>query len=462
MTRNDKWRVGAGAEISGFPYKSSEVSIDVSHALVSVDIVLIKFSTAPIPLPVTISQPATQQVVAQTTDGAKMIIPPGAAAQNGSVSIEIKPTSIAPTNARTEVIGTVYDITVKDQGGTAITKLQQDIEITLPYKEEDLKAQGIIENSVVPSFFDEKTGTWVKLDKYIVDKENDVVVARVKHLTRFALVAAADIVPPSAPASVSAKRSGSGKILLSWVNPASDFRHTKVYQSITAGTLGNVVFAEVRGSSQEVAGLTDGLRYYFTVRAVDPAGNESTNADQIAVAPAAMTEVIVEAAKSGGFQRDLTFGVTNDSSVKALQELLTKLGLYSGPTNGNFFNLTRQAVTAFQLQKGIPAVGRVGPQTRAKLNELLGGTPSSSPTPTPAAGGPFQFLRDLAFGATDNSDVKALQELLTKLGVYDGPITGNFFNLTKAAVEKFQAQYGIPAVGRVGPLTRAKLNELAK
>lgn len=170
------------------------------------------------------------------------------------------------------------------------------------------------------------------------------------------------------------------------------------------------------------------------------------------------------------FTKDLHFGLTADPEVKALQELLTTLSLYSGPTNGNYFNLTRQAVTLFQQRYGIPAVGRIGPQTRGKLNELAGtGTPQPSPAPSP--GGPFSFLRDLTFGMTGNADVKALQEFLTKLGFYSGPTNGNFFNLTRQAVIQFQETYANEILkpvglsrgtGHVGPSTRAKLNSLSQ
>jgi len=43
----------------------------------------------------------------------------------------------------------------------------------------------------------------------------------------------------------------------------------------------------------------------------------------------------------------------------------------------------------------------------------------------------FQFEKNLFFGITQDADVKALQESLTGLGMYQGPVTGNFFSLTK-------------------------------
>lgn len=73
----------------------------------------------------------------------------------------------------------------------------------------------------------------------------------------------------------------------------------------------------------------------------------------------------------------------------------------------------------------------------------------------------FFFTKDLEMGMKD-ADVKALQDCLKFEGVF--PIntesTGYFGSVTKTAIAKFQAKYGISQVGRVGPLTRAKLNEI--
>ncbi|OHB23381.1 MAG: hypothetical protein A3J67_02850 [Parcubacteria group bacterium RIFCSPHIGHO2_02_FULL_48_10b] len=70
------------------------------------------------------------------------------------------------------------------------------------------------------------------------------------------------------------------------------------------------------------------------------------------------------------------------------------------------------------------------------------------------------FARDLYFGIQSDSEVTKLQEFLTDQGVYSGPITGNFFSLTLAGVQNFQAREGIsPVAGYFGPLTRARANE---
>ncbi|MFH1575619.1 MAG: peptidoglycan-binding domain-containing protein [Candidatus Nealsonbacteria bacterium] len=70
--------------------------------------------------------------------------------------------------------------------------------------------------------------------------------------------------------------------------------------------------------------------------------------------------------------QNLYFGIRGGSQVMCLQEFLVSEGVYpEGITNGNFFNLTLQAVIRFQEKYGIPNTGYVGPITRGKINSLL-------------------------------------------------------------------------------------------
>lgn len=67
----------------------------------------------------------------------------------------------------------------------------------------------------------------------------------------------------------------------------------------------------------------------------------------------------------------------------------------------------------------------------------------------------------LDIGST-GSDVTSLQTFLAMdASIYpQGLVTGYYGPLTAAAVKRFQARYSIPVVGRVGPMTRAKINDL--
>jgi peptidoglycan hydrolase-like protein with peptidoglycan-binding domain len=81
---------------------------------------------------------------------------------------------------------------------------------------------------------------------------------------------------------------------------------------------------------------------------------------------------------------------------------------------------------------------------------------------------PPLFTKTLYLGVS-GSDVKRLQEFLAEdPAIYpEGKVTGYFGALTLKAVKRFQEKYGIatpgdPGYGRVGPLTRAKLNSLVE
>ncbi len=73
----------------------------------------------------------------------------------------------------------------------------------------------------------------------------------------------------------------------------------------------------------------------------------------------------------------------------------------------------------------------------------------------------LQLARELTLGMS-GEDVKLLQELLaTDPSIYpEGIVSGYFGALTEKAVKRLQEKDGLESVGRVGPKTRARLNEL--
>lgn len=72
-----------------------------------------------------------------------------------------------------------------------------------------------------------------------------------------------------------------------------------------------------------------------------------------------------------------------------------------------------------------------------------------------------KYVQNLYFGLK-NSLVSTLQsDLSADSSIYpEKLVTGYFGSLTLKAVKRFQAKYGISQTGYVGPLTRAKLNEM--
>lgn len=72
-----------------------------------------------------------------------------------------------------------------------------------------------------------------------------------------------------------------------------------------------------------------------------------------------------------------------------------------------------------------------------------------------------QITSQLDLG-NQNENVTNLQIFLAaNPSIYpEGKVTGYYGPLTQAAVKRFQTQYGIESVGRVGPLTMTKINNL--
>lgn len=154
------------------------------------------------------------------------------------------------------------------------------------------------------------------------------------------------------------------------------------------------------------------------------------------------------------FTKTLVLG-TKDAEVFNLQKVLSlDSAIYpEGEITGYFGKLTEAAVKKFQQKYGIRITGQVGPQTRAKLNELYG----------PSDMEPFKYTFTLTLKKGDKgNEVLNLQRALMLDSTVSplGSITGNFEDITEKAVKDFQKKYGITVTGQVGQLTRDKLNEL--
>ena len=91
----------------------------------------------------------------------------------------------------------------------------------------------------------------------------------------------------------------------------------------------------------------------------------------VAVSVVAVSPLVTSAAT---LTRQLEVGMSG-SDVSALQTFLASdSSLYpEGLITGYFGALTKAAVIRYQAQKGLPQVGRVGPQTIAMLGDLTGG-----------------------------------------------------------------------------------------
>ncbi|MFB8791106.1 MAG: peptidoglycan-binding protein [Potamolinea sp.] len=137
------------------------------------------------------------------------------------------------------------------------------------------------------------------------------------------------------------------------------------------------------------------------------------------------------------------------SQVATLQKDLVTAGFYKGPVTGYYGSITTSAVTKFQRSNGIMADGVAGDMTLSAI-ALKKFQHSNSVVNS-------GFSDVLVFQGSSGTDVTRLQNRLTALGVYNGPITGYFGGLTEDAVIRFQQAKGLLADGVVGPKTKTAL-----
>lgn len=169
--------------------------------------------------------------------------------------------------------------------------------------------------------------------------------------------------------------------------------------------------------------------------------------------------------------RVLGYGTEGDE-VKRLQEHLDTLGYFSDKHTGKYMEATAGAVKSFQEKNGLGATGEADVETQRLLfsNDALSkDAPEATHTPDPdadlgdindvvmvedgnnndAATEDNEYSKKLRRGAK-GEEVKEVQNRLTELGFFDGPISGNYMNQTVTAVKAFQTMNGLKSDGVTG------------
>jgi hypothetical protein len=335
------WRLGAGKELDGYPYKTAEVTINTQFETSDISLILLKYSNIPLPKSVEVARSATETVIAKTDDGAQVIVPPNAAGSSGTVNIAMKPTIEVSSQANAKIVGTVWDVGIKNQAGTDIKEFSDKIEITFPYDEDKLKADGVGADVLKPRYYDEASGSWVELTDYTLDKNKKSFIIRVNHLTRFALVAPADTTPPATPAEFSYQLTAPTEVTLTWVDPKADFHHTRVSRTENKLEPGAILSELIVTGKYADKAVSIGKTYYYYLEAVDAAGNSSKTSELLKVTvtgstsgPSATSGVSPEKYPSG-----LLFKYADNATVYLLKNgikyPITDFSVFKNYVSGN-------------------------------------------------------------------------------------------------------------------------------
>lgn len=300
-------------------------------------------------------------------DKAEITIPPALVTTTNIINVAVRQTIEVPPITNFSLVSPVYEIKITDDQNKEIKSFEKEIEIKIPYSPDELKAKGLTEDQIRLGYFDEDKKNWSIIEKFSVDKINKVVIGYVKHLTKFAIISFADTTPPPPPSEIKFNLINAKKVKISWINPGQDFKYVRIYRSLDKNSWGSLLYDKVTSTEIIDKNVRWGVTYYYLIKSVDYAGNESLNTKPLAI-------TIFK------FTRHLSFG-SKGNDVKKLQEILIKENVYPEKNISGYFGpLTKAAVIRLQekyskeileplkLKKG---TGFVGPYTIKKLNELL-------------------------------------------------------------------------------------------
>lgn len=139
---------------------------------------------------------------------------------------------------------------------------------------------------------------------------------------------------------------------------------------------------------------------------------------------------------------------TSSEAVRAMQTRLKTLGFMMANATGGYYSATISAVESFQKAAGLKVQGKVA---TVEMLELL--FSSSAPSAYSAAA----RYEDLAYGTTDNDQVRLMQRRLIALGYMSGSATGNYYSTTQRAVSKFLTAIGFSGDGKTASAAMLKI-----
>jgi peptidoglycan hydrolase-like protein with peptidoglycan-binding domain len=310
--------------------------------------------------------------------------------------------------------------------------------------QEKLKVAGFLKGNIT-GFFGVLTETAVKDFQRARNLNPDGIVGAT---TRNALTQVSAQNPPSnpAPSNPSSTTSTMPTTLLRKGNSGSSVRWVQeklkqagFYNSEITGVFGDTTETAVKRFQQARNLTVDGIVGAITRNALNQ-NNSSTPSPSTPNSSSAPT-TLVKRGDSG-------------SSVRWVQEKLKQAGFYNYQITGVFGALTESGVKEFQRARKLTADGIVGANTRNALNR---GASSNSTTVKNSS--TINTSQGILRRGDSNNEVRWLQEKLTQLGFYKGPVTGVFGPLTETSVKQFQSAKRLTADGIVGRNTHIALND---
>lgn len=301
VSKGSRWHLRAIYQEGKQIFKSGEMIVDMSDKTTATADFELKKQSYDLPSAQVVTFDPTQEQAISLDDGTTITIPAQAMASEGKVTLTITPDANLAEDPDAKPLFYGYDFNVVDQNGKNIEKFKSNITIEFKYLESALTENKITDaGELIVGYRDQAAGTWQELNSCTVNTNEKTVTCQTDHFTRFAVIAATDTTPPSAPTGTSATATEKG-IALAWTNPKeSDFKQVVIYRSTTLGEKGEKLVAVEGTSYEDTNGLEKDKLYFYTLKAADKTGNESINVDQVSTKATVSIAVATTAANGGG------------------------------------------------------------------------------------------------------------------------------------------------------------------
>ncbi len=136
---------------------------------------------------------AAQDQVFTLSNGAQVIIPAGALAPAGTVTLIVRPKAELADDGGAQPVSFGYQLLAFDASHQPITHFNTDVTLAVPFTGDQLTALGVTPDELVPSYWDQATGSWKPVPDVTVETQpsgDGTVFIAVDHFTDFALLAA--------------------------------------------------------------------------------------------------------------------------------------------------------------------------------------------------------------------------------------------------------------------------------
>jgi hypothetical protein len=192
VSTGEAWHIQAVGEEGSIFLKSRRLRVLPAAGVDPNPYVLELLPSATLPDSLVLAFDASQNQVLTLSNGAQVIIPGGALAASGMVSVAVEPVMDLADDGGATPVSFGYRLLAFDENMAAIFHFNAPITLVVPFTQDDLSALGVTPDQLIPAYWDPSTESWKPAPNFTVQVFADgsgTVSITVDHFTDYGLLA---------------------------------------------------------------------------------------------------------------------------------------------------------------------------------------------------------------------------------------------------------------------------------